>query len=119
MSVRALIPRLERGTAEIDAIDEELEGFGVELDAALARFAGGRPTERAFFQSLGCDPEAGSIEVEKLDAVAALVGEDEKSVAGGGGLELVRGQAMEAVERLAHVAGIEREEDLERGAGEV
>lgn len=35
------IPRLKGGSAEVNAVDGELEGFGVKLDASLARFAGG------------------------------------------------------------------------------
>jgi len=52
-------------------------------------------------------------------AVAALVGENEKSVAGGRGAELVGGELLEAVEGFAHVAGIESEEDFEGVGGEV
>jgi hypothetical protein len=51
--------------------------------------------------------------------VAALVGEDEEGVAGGGGAELIGGELLEAVEGFAHVAGIEGEEDFEGGAGEI
>jgi hypothetical protein len=36
MSIRALIPRLEGGSAKVDAVDEELQGFKRELDAPLA-----------------------------------------------------------------------------------
>jgi len=115
----ALIPGFEGGTAEVDAVDEELEGFGCEFDAALAIFAGDGPAEATLFEAFGGDPEAGAVEVEELDAVAALVGEDEKGVAGGGGLEWVGGEVVKAVEGFAHVAGIEREEDFESGAGEV
>lgn len=82
------------------------------LDAALAGFAGGRPAETAFFETFGGDQEAGAVEVEELDAVAALVGEDEEGIAGGGDVELVGGEGVETVEGLAHVAGIEREEDF-------
>ena len=116
---RALIPRTKGGSAQIHAIDEELQRLGVELDAALSRLAGGRPAEAAFFQSFSCDPEARTVEIEELDAVAALVGEDEEGIAGGGGLELVGGEGVEAVEGLAHVTRIEGEEDFESGAGEI
>ena len=115
MLFRAFIPGLESGSAEVDAVDEELQGFGRKLDASLAGFAGRGPTESAFFKTFCRDPETGAVEVEELDAVTTLVGEDEESVAGGGGLELVGGEGVEAVEGLAHVAGIQGEEDLERG----
>jgi hypothetical protein len=82
---RALIPRAEGGFAQIHAVDEKLQGFGVELDA-----------------------------------VAAFVGEDEKGVACRRvALELVGGELLEAVEGLAHVAGVEGEEDLEGVCGQV
>ena len=119
MSIRALIPGLEGGSAKVYAIDEKLQGFGVELDTALAGFAGGGPAEAAFFKTFCSDPCAGAVEVEELDAVAALVGEDEEGVTGGGGLKLFGGEGVEAVEGFAHVAGIKREEDFESGAGEV
>jgi hypothetical protein len=119
MLIRALIPWLEGGSAEINAVDEELQGFGVELDPALAGLAGGGPAEAAFFESFCRDPEARSVKVEELDAVAALVGEDEEGVAGGGCLKLVGSEGVEAVEGFAHIAGIEREENLEGGTGEV
>ena len=119
MSFGALVPGLEGGSAQVDAIDEELQGFGVEFDSALAGFAGSGPAEAAFFESFRGDPGAGAVEVEELDAVAALVGEDEEGVAGGGGLELVGGEGVEAVEGFAHVAGIEREKNLKSGAGEI
>ena len=48
MSFGALIPGLESGSAQVDAIDEELQGFGVEFDSALAGFAGSGPAEAAF-----------------------------------------------------------------------
>jgi hypothetical protein len=38
MSIGAFIPWLEGGPTEVNAVDEELQGFGVELDAALAEF---------------------------------------------------------------------------------
>ena len=56
MLFRALVPGLEGGSAEVDAVDEELKGFGVELDAALAGFAGGGPAEAAGFQAFCRDP---------------------------------------------------------------
>jgi len=40
-------------------------------------------------ESLCCDPKAGAIEVEQLEAIAALVGEDEKGVPGGDCAKLV------------------------------
>ncbi len=85
----------------------------------LAGFAGGGPAEAAFFEAFRRYPKTGAVEVEELDAVAAFVGEDEEGVAGGGGLELVGSEGVKAVEGFAHVAGIEREEDFEGGAGEV
>lgn len=96
-----------------------MQGFGGKLNTPLTRFTGGGPAEAAGFKSFRRDPGASSVEVEELDAIAALVGEDEKDVASGGGLELVGGERVEAVEGLAHVAGVEREKDLEGGAGEI
>jgi hypothetical protein len=80
---RSLVPGLEGGSAEVDAVDEELQGFGVEFDATLAGFARSGPAEAAFFEAFCRDPEAGAVEVEELDSVAAFVGEDEEGVAGG------------------------------------
>ena len=85
MSFGALVLRLESGSAQVDAIDEELQGFGVEFDLTLAGFAGGGPAEATFFESFRGDPCAGAVKVEELDTVAALVGRDEEGVAGGGG----------------------------------
>ena len=85
----------------------------------MAGFAGSGPAEAAFFESFRGDPGAGAVEVEELDAVAAFVGEDEEGVAGGGGLELVGGEGVEAAKEFAHVAGIEREKNLKSGAGEI
>jgi hypothetical protein len=116
---RALIPWTKGGSAQIHAVDEKLQCLSVELDAALSRLAGGRPTESAFFQPFCREPQAGAIEVEDLDAVAAFVGEDEEGIAGGGGAELVGGELLETVEGFAHVAGIEGEEDFEGVGGEV
>ena len=81
----------------------------MEFDSALAGFAGSGPAEAAFFESFRGDPGAGAVEVEELDTVAALVGEDEEGVAGGAGMELVGGEGVDPVEGSAHVAGIERE----------
>ena len=81
-------PGLEGGSTEVDAVDEELQGFGREFDAALAGFTRGGPAEKAFLQAFRRYPKTGAVEVEELDAVAAFVGEDEEGVAGGGGLEL-------------------------------
>ena len=53
---RPLTPRLEGGSAQIHAIDEELQRLGVELDAALSRLAGGGPAESAFFQTFCREP---------------------------------------------------------------
>ena len=77
------------------------------------------PACDAFFETFCCDPGASSVEVEKFDAVATLVGEHEKGVESGVSLELVGSESAKAVEGFSHVAGIDREEDLETGAGEV
>ena len=42
--------------AEIDAVDEELRGFGVELDPPLPGFAGSGPAEAAGFESFRREP---------------------------------------------------------------
>ncbi len=114
-----LIPWLEGGSTEIYAVDEKLQCLWSKLDATLAELAGSRPTEAAFFQTFYRDPKAGAVEVEELDAVAALVGKDEEGVAGVDGLELVGGELLEAVEGFAHVAGSEGEEDFECVGSEV
>ena len=58
-SFRALIPELEGGSAQVDAIDEELQGFGVEFDSALGGLAAAD-----FFESFRgdlCAPFASSL----------------------------------------------------------
>ena len=117
--LRAFIPRFERCAAEVHAVQQKLQGLGLEFDAALAGLAGTGPAEAAFFEPFCRDPCAGSIEVEELDAVAVLVSEHEKRVASGNGVVVAVGKFGQAVEGLAHVTGFKGEEDLESGAAEV
>jgi hypothetical protein len=79
----AFVPGLEAGAAEVDAVEKELEGLGLELDALLGGLAGFGPAEAAFFEAFDGDPEAGAVEVEEFDASAIFVGEDKEGVVGG------------------------------------
>jgi hypothetical protein len=89
-----------------------LQDFGVELDAALAGVTGDGPAESAGFEAFCRDPCAGSVKVEKLDAVPASIGEDEEGVAGGGDLEFVGGEAGTKLARETHF------DEADGGAGE-
>jgi hypothetical protein len=117
--ILSFIPWLERRAAEIDSVDEELKGLGSKVDTALVRLAGAWPAEAAYFESLGRNPKSSSIEVEELDTSLAFVGKDEEANARGACLELLGGEMLEAVEGLAHVAGIKCEKNLESGVGEI
>ena len=48
MLFRSLVPGLEGDSAEVDAVDEKLQGFGVEFDAALAGSLGEGQLKRPF-----------------------------------------------------------------------
>ena len=87
MLIWSLVPWLESCSTEIDAVEEKLESFRREFDTTLAGFAGSRPTESAFFEAFCSDPEASSVKIKKLDAVAALVGEYKKRTSRAGGAE--------------------------------
>ena len=115
----ALIPGLEASSAKVDTVEEELQSFGLELDALLCGIAGFRPTEATFFKAFDGDPEAGAIEVEEFDAGAVFVGEDKEGVAGGLRLVVARSQFGETVKGFAHVAWLECEEDFESRRAEV
>ena len=90
-----------------------------EFEFFVAGVVAGGPAEGSFFEALGGDPEAGAIEVEKLEAVAAFVDEGKDGFFDKFLAEVLSGDLGEGVETLAHVAGLEREVDLERGIGEV
>ena len=115
----AFVPGLEAGAAEVDAVEEELEGLGLELDALLGGLTGFGPAEAAFFEAFDGDPEAGAVEVEEFDAGAVFVGEDKEGVAGGLGLVVAVGEFGESVEGFAHVAGFKGKEDFEGCGSEV
>jgi hypothetical protein len=115
----AFVPGLEAGAAEVDAVEKELEGLGLELDALLGGLAGFGPAEAAFFEAFDGDPEAGAVEVEEFDASAIFVGEDKEGVVGGLGLVVAGGEFSEAVKGFAHIAWFEGEEDFEGGGSEV
>lgn len=78
-----LVPGSQRGAAEINSVDEKLEGLGLQLDAVLPGTPGSGPAEGSLFEAFGGDPEAGAVKVKELDAVAPLVGEDEQGVPAG------------------------------------
>ena len=63
--------------------------------------ADGGPSEGAFFQPFGHDPEAGAIPVEEADAVAPFIGKDEDLAAGGRLGELVFNNGGEPIEAFS------------------
>ena len=73
------------------------------------------PGEGSLFQTLGQHADAGAVVVEDLEAVAALVGEDEKRAALQSPGHDGRGDGGEAVEGLAHVVGLEGKVDAHAG----
>lgn len=86
---------------------KHLQGFGAKPHLCPALFRG-RPTEAAIFQPLRRDPQAGPIEVEQLDVVAAQVDEDEELIDPEATFaEMLAGRSVEPVEALAHVARLQ------------
>ncbi len=67
MLARALVSEHVGGSVQFVAVDEELQGFGRELDLGLTGFAGRRQVEGAFSHPF-------CVELEELDAVLAFVG---------------------------------------------
>ena len=114
-----LIPAAHGSTLEIDAIEEQLQGLWRELEFFISSIVAGRPAEGSFFEAFGGDPEAGAIEVEELESVAAFVNERKDGFFYEFLTEVLGGDLSETVEAFAHVAGLQGEVDLERGVSEV
>lgn len=113
-----LEPGSESRAAHVDSVQEQAQGFRLESDLALAGLAWRRPAERAALEPFGREPKPGSIEAQQFDARVSLVDEDEERVAGQCLSEVFGGGDGQAVEALAHVAGLYGEIDLERGHAE-
>ena len=96
-----------------------MQSLRSEFELFVAGVVAGGPAEGSFFEAFGGDPKAAAIEVEELESVAAFVDEGKDGFFDKFLAEVLRGDLGEAVEALAHVAGLEREIDLERGIGEV
>src|SRR5436305_11154792 len=73
---RPVVTPAATGLGPVDAVQEHGQLRGAQGHARLAR-AHGRPAEGPLFQSLVDDDEAVLVPVQQLDAVAALVAEDE------------------------------------------
>lgn len=71
------------------------------------------PAEGSLFETLGDDPVTGAIKVEDFDEVASFVGEEEGGSAGRVDFDGLACDLGEAVEGLAHVAGVQEDVDFE------
>jgi len=58
-----LIPASHGSAFEIDSIEKELESLWSEFEFFVVGIVAGRPGEGSFFETLGCDPETGAIDV--------------------------------------------------------
>ncbi len=109
------IPRSHLSAAQVDAVEQELQGFGRERHGGGSGLGCGGPGEGSLFQTLGQHADAGAVVVEDLEAVAAFVGEDEERTALQPPDYDGRGDGGEAVEGLAHVVVFEGEVDAHAG----
>jgi hypothetical protein len=72
---------------------------------------GGGPSEAAFLQSFRANPQAASVKDKKLQTSPLAIGEQEEVAAERIFAEGVTDETEEAVEALAHVDGIDGDED--------
>jgi len=98
---------------QVDTVGEHGQCGGFEDEFAPITLDVGGPTEGALFQALGDNPVSSAVEVEDLDKTAGLVGEEEGRAAERVELEVIADQLGEGVEAFAHVAGLQRDIDLE------
>ena len=103
-------PGSRLGLGEVDSVQQKGEFTGTKRDAGLAG-KGDRPGEAAFLQSFGAYPQTASIKDEEFQASLLAIGEQEEVAAERIFAEGVTDESEEAVEALAHVDGIDGDED--------
>jgi hypothetical protein len=109
----AFEPSPAHAVAKVNAVGKHGEGGGLEAEFAGFGIGGLGPTEGPALKTFRMDPEASAIPVEELEKVAGTVDEDEDGSAAGIVVEVVDDLGVEPVERFAHVAGFEGEEDAQ------
>ena len=102
-----------QAVAQVDAIGEHCQRGGFDDELAAVAVDVLRPAEGAFFKAFCHEPISGSIEVEDLDESAGFVREEEGRATEWIETEVVARERSEGVEALTHVAGFERDIDLE------
>ena len=107
------IPRSLQPAAQVDTIGKHGQRGGLERDLFAPALDVLRPAEGALFEALGHHPVAGAIEVEDLDEVTPLVGEEESGSTARIHADGVARHGGQTIEAFAHVAGLERDIDLE------
>lgn len=99
--------------AHVDAVEQQGQGGGTQPQLPVPDIRPFRPREGTALQPFCQNPEAAPVEVEQLEDRATPVGEGEDRAALRVFLELGRHRVVEAMERLAHVAGLHGHEDFE------
>ena len=95
---------------EVDSVQQKGEFAGTERDAGLAGMDD-RPGEATFLQSFGAYPQTASIKEEEFQARLLAISEQEEVAAEWVFAEGVTDETEEAVEALAHIDGIDGDED--------
>ena len=103
-------PGSRLGLGEVDSVQQKGEFAGTKRDAGLAGMGDG-PSEAAFLQSFGTYPQTASIKDEEFQASLLAIGEQEEVAAERIFVEGVADESEEAAETLAHIDGIDGDED--------
>ena len=96
--------------SEVDSVQQKGEFAGTQRDAGLPGIGDG-PGEAAFLKSFGANPKTASIKDKEFQPRLLAVGKQEEVAAERVFAEGVTDESEEAVEALAHVDGIDGDED--------
>jgi hypothetical protein len=100
---RALIPRTHFRAVQIDAIGQQSERFGSQLQLHARSFDGARPGKSSLSQPLGHHPKTRAIPVEYLEPSAPFVRKDKQRSGARIFAEALRDQPVKAIETLAQI----------------
>jgi hypothetical protein len=111
----SFVPRFSHSVLQVDPSQQQSQGLVLEVKLSAGAVGASRPGKSSLLQTLAQHPQSRSVPEEDLQAVAALVGENEQTAIEGILLELLGGHRVQAVEALAHVHWLDRQINPDRG----